>query len=222
MQFLYDKRAGENGIEIKDDSYRYLFRVKRYKKGEKIALRNLEDEYIYFYKIEDVNKKSAYILLLEKERKIIKPKKEFHLVWCVVDPKVVEKTIPFLNEIGVKKITFVYCDRSQKSFKLKYDKLRKIAINSSQQCGRSTIVQMEFIDTLSELFEKYSDIVIVDFGGKKKTDFSDLKRVMVGCEGGFSENEREFFKDKDIIGFDSDMILKSETAAIGISAKVLL
>ncbi|XPV54809.1 MAG: hypothetical protein ACNI3H_07545 [Halarcobacter ebronensis] len=55
------------------------------------------------------------------------------MAWCIVDPKTIEKELPYLNELGVRKITFISCDYSQKNFKLNFEKLEKILVNSSSQ-----------------------------------------------------------------------------------------
>jgi len=69
MQFLYHIDAGLPKIEIDGESYRYIFKVRRHKEGERIALRNLKDQYIYFYKIERVTRREAELLFFGKRRK---------------------------------------------------------------------------------------------------------------------------------------------------------
>ena len=137
MQFVYHPDAGEEILKIEGEIYNYIFKVRRHKNGEVIPLRNMEDGYLYFYRIDEEDRRKATLILVEKEHTEIVPKGFFHLLWCIVDPKTIEKTLPMLNEIGVGKITFIYCERSQKNFRLRLDKLQKILINSSQQCGRS-------------------------------------------------------------------------------------
>ncbi len=46
--------------------------------------------------------------------------------------------------------------------------------------------------------------------------------MLLGCEGGFSNKERESFDKKRVVGFDSELILKSETAAISAVSKILI
>lgn len=222
MQYLYNSEAGTKSLGIRDESYRYLFKVRRQKKGEIIALRNLKDDFLYFYKIENVSKKEALLILQDKKESIIKPSKYLHLGWCVIDPKTIEKTLPMLNEIGVSKISFIYCQRSQKNFKINFQKLKKIAINSSQQCGRSVMMEFEEIKSLQNFLEIYPNSAIIDFGGKDIKKTSSFSTVVVGCEGGFSENERKIFADKPIYKLNTPMILKSESAVVSISAIALL
>ena len=219
MQFLYHPNPTAL-LNLTGEQHKYLFKVRRVKKNEKINIRNLKDDYLYVYEIENINKKEAALRLKEKILKPNKPSKFFHLGWCVIDPKNIEKTLPYLNEMGVGKITFIYCDYSQKNFKLKLDRLIKILINSSQQCGRSDLMEIEILNSSKEFFEKYPDFVALDFNGKLiKCPESFSKPVLVGPEGGFSEEERKKFNETVRL---KTFILRSETAACAITSKILL
>jgi len=219
MQFVYHPDAGEEILKIEGEIYNYIFKVRRHKKGEVIPLRNMEDGYLYFYRIDEVERRKATLVLVNKEHKEIVPKRFFHLLWCIVDPKTIEKTLPMLNEIGVGKITFVYCERSQKNFRLKLEKLKKILINSSQQCGRSRLMELEIINSLDEVLQKYDNIVLIDFCKEKLERLDNIERALVGPEGGLTQKEREKFET--IRGLDG-FVLRSETAAVAVSAKVLV
>ena len=219
MQFVYHAKAGEQILNIEGEIYSYIFKVRRHKKGEVIPLRNMEDGYLYLYRIDEVERRKAVLILADKEHKEIVPKHFFHLLWCIIDPKTIEKTLPMLNEIGVGKITFLYCERSQKNFRLRLDKLQKILINSSQQCGRSRLMELEIINSLDEVLQKYDNIVLINFCKEKLECLDNIERALVGPEGGLTQKEREKFEK--IRGLDG-FILRSETAAVAVSAKVLV
>lgn len=219
MRFLYHELAGVNSIEITDERYRHIFRARRQKVGDMLYVRNLKDDMLYSYEVKEVKKRDALLLLKEQERKEAKPKRYLHLGWCVVDTKTIEKSLPFLNELGVGKISFIYCDRSQMSFKPNLDKLKKIAINSCEQCGRSTLIEFETVKELKQFFVNYPKSAVLDFGGKNLSCKDEIESIVIGCEGGFSKSEREMFKD--IYKVDSDMVLRSETAAIFVSSVIL-
>jgi len=217
MEFLYYPNPSNN-IILTGDEHKYLFKVRRVKKEELIKIRNLKDDYLYIYEIESINKKEAVLRLKEKKLSPNKPKKFFHLGWCIIEPKNIEKTLPTLNEIGVSKISFIYCDYSQKNFKLKFDRILKILINSCQQCGRSDLMEIEILNSTKEFIEKY-DFLALDFDGEEIECKEYNKSFLIGPEGGFSEEERKLFKEKiKLKGF----ILRSESAACSIAAKILL
>ena len=77
-------------------------------------------------------------------------------------------------------------------------------------------------DSLNEILKKNDNITIIDFNNEKIDCGNNIERALVGPEGGFSEDERKMFKNLKVLGFDTPFVLKSESAAIAISAKVLL
>jgi len=220
MQFLYDEKAGEKILLITGDAHKYLFKVRRFEAEKVLGFRNLRDEMMYRYKIESIGKKEASLRLIASEQKSAKSEKVLHILWCIIDTKVIEKTLPMLNQMGVSKISFLYCDRSQKNFKVDLQRAEKILINSSQQCGRGDLMSLEVLDSLEEAMDLYPDFAVVDFGGE--TEYIDVKAIMIGCEGGFSENEREKLQNNYKIGLKTNFILKSETAALTFASKLLI
>ena len=219
MQFLYEPKAGSSELTLDGENYRYLFRVRRYKRGESVTLHNLRDDIRYLYRIESVGKREALLKLSASHRET-RERKRFHLIWCVIDQKIVEKTLPMLNQLGLSKITFVYCARSQKNFRPDMQRLEKILVNSCQQCGRTDLMEIETLPDLHTMLQKYSDFSVLDFGGAKGWD--GTASVLVGCEGGFTEEERQMLQNHHKIGLDTDLILKSETAAVAIASKLLI
>ncbi len=220
MQFLYDPNAGQEQLRIEGENYRYLFKVRRFKKGESVLLRNLKDSFAYRYKIVEIDRRRAETVLVEREASDLQPKRYLHLIWCIIDMKVVEKTLPMLNQIGVSKITFVYCARSQKNFRPDFARFEKILINSCQQCGRADLMQLETMTSLDEVLKRYKDFAVLDFGGTLQ--YKEISAVLIGCEGGFNEIEQRRLASYCKIGLDTDHILKSETAAVSIAAKLLI
>lgn len=221
VKFLYNDLAGINILQLYKEDYKYLCKVKRHKLGDMISLRNLKDDFIYLYKIIEISKKDLLLELNNKQKLVIKSSKKFHVGWCIVDVKMIEKTLPMLNEIGVSKISFIYCQRSQKNFKINLNRLKKIIINSSQQCGRSVMMEFEIIDSLSEYFERYPKSDILDFGGVTLCK-NKIENILIGCEGGFSEDERKTFENRSIYRLDTPMILRSESAVVAISSLCLI
>ncbi len=221
MQFLYHEKASNHRITIINEDYKYLFRVKRKGLGDSLFLRNLKDDLLYEYKVIEVTKREAILELVSHELSIKEGASNFHLLWCLIDPKIIEKSLPSLNQIGVNKISFIYCERSQKNFKVDIVRFQKIVINSSQQSGRTSLMEFEILNSVNEAIERYDNFSVLDFGGNSCSS-SKESTVLVGCEGGFSEGERKSLINRSKISFKTDLILKSETAAIVIASKYLI
>ena len=222
VQYLHHSEAGSSSLLLKGDEHRYIFKVRRHREGETIALRNLNDDSIYFYKITSLDKKEAHLFLEKSEILTVQAKRKLHIAWCVIDPKSVEKVLPTLNEMGVDAITFIYCERSQKSFKPDFKRLEKILLNSSQQSGRSTLMKLSMGDDLNTFLEENRDAVMLNFSENILNEGSNVESFVVGCEGGFTADEVALFQIENIMGLDTPLILKSESAVCAIASKLLL
>jgi len=222
MLYLYHKEAKQPQLTLTGDEHRYIFKVRRHKADDLLYLRNLEDTFIYEYKVSAIDKRSVILDLQSSRELSVKAKQSLHIGWCVIDPKNIEKILPSLNEMGVEKITFIYCKRSQKSFKVDFKRLEKILLNSSQQSGRSQMMKLEMADTLEGFLEKCPHSKMLNFSEKNFISSIELETIVIGCEGGFDEDEVALFKADDIVGFDTPLVLKSESAACALASKVLL
>ncbi|SFV65160.1 Ribosomal RNA small subunit methyltransferase E [hydrothermal vent metagenome] len=222
MQYLYNESAGTPQLTLEGDDHRYIFRVRRHKADDRLYLRNLKDGVLYRYLIVSMDKRTALLVLEESTALEVKARRVLHIGWCVIDPKNIEKVLPSLNEIGVAKITFIYCRRSQKSFKPDFKRLEKILLNSSQQSGRSVMMQLEMAESLKEFKAQYPQSKMLHFSENSFIGNTGPGTIVIGCEGGFHEEEATLFDKDDIIGFDTPLILKSESAVCAAASKLLL
>lgn len=222
MQYVYDERAGDSSIKIEGDNHKYLFKVRRLKINDEVRLRNLKDKNLYSYTISLIDKKSATLSLVSKLQKEVKPNRYLHIAWCVVDPKTIEKTLASLNELGVSKISFVYAEFSQKNFKINFERLEKILINSSIQCGRSDKIEFEIFQSLKEYKDAYPQSFMFNFSNNSISENkAQIDSIVIGPEGGFSNNELKLFDENKIVGINSDIILRSETALSCVTSLLL-
>ena len=222
MLYLYHKDARQSQLILTGDEHRYIFKVRRHKIDDILYLRNLEDGLLHAYTITHIDKSSVMLELKESIRHEVKAKHSLHIGWCIIDPKNVEKVLPTLNEMGVEKITFFYCKRSQKSFKLDFKRLKKILLNSSQQSGRSQMMTLEICDNLEVFLEKNPDAKMLNFSENNLITAIKIDTIIIGCEGGFTEEEVALFQKENIVGFDTPLILKSESAVCAVASKILL
>ncbi|CAM2978097.1 16S rRNA (uracil(1498)-N(3))-methyltransferase [Helicobacter burdigaliensis] len=213
MQFIIHKNAGTSLLKIEGELYTHLFKARRTKQTSKLLVRNLEDFYLHTYTITEISKKSATLMLIDSTLTQPKNPPKTHLIWAIIDPKNIEKTLPFLNELNVKKISFFYAEYSQKNFKIDLERLNRILENSSIQCGRFIKLEIEIFKNLQEICEKYNDFGVLDFGGETLKQNISLP-ILIGSEGGFSKKERELLKTRQIFSATNCNILRSESAAI--------
>ncbi len=222
MLYLYQKEAGQPQLTLQGDEHRYIFKVRRHKIEDTLYLRNLEDGLLHRYLITYMDKRSVNLELQESQILEVRAKVSLHIGWCVIDPKNIEKVLPSLNEMGVEKITFIYCTRSQKSFKLDFKRLEKILLNSSQQSGRSVMMQLNVADSLEAFIAENPQSYLLNFSEHTLSSQSTVDTIVVGCEGGVTEEEVALFAPERVVGFDTPLVLKSESAVCAVAAKVLL
>ncbi len=223
MQFLFSDDAGNESLKIKGEEYKYLFKVRRHEVGDTLYFRTrAKSEELHAYEVVSLDGRSAILKRLSSEFKEVKAAKELHIGWCVIDPKSVEKVLPSLNEIGVSKISFIYCARSQKNFKTDLARYERILETSSQQCGRSKPIAFEVFKTLDAFLQLHPQTVVLDFCDEVLGCEDELDTVLIGCEGGFSEDERKKVEKLKRFRLNTPMILRSESAAVAIASKVLI
>jgi len=221
MQFVYHENAGATLLHVELRAYEHLFKVRRLGVGDVSTWRTLGDAWLHTYCVESIGKKEAILKLEKSDDLPCVPLKNVHLAWGVIDPKIIEKTLPMLNELGVSKISFVYADFSQKNHKLDYERMRRIVINSCQQCGRTAMMILEEFASVRAYLEAYPKTRVVDFCETPLDAGCSEGSYLIGPEGGFSSKERQLLKNGLVVGFTCNAILRSETAVVSVAAKIL-
>ena len=222
IYILLDEASKEN-ITLKGDTYKYLIKIRRHDIGEELFFRNRDNiEKLYKYKIVNIDSRSLDIQLISSEISKVESEKKLHVAWCIIDSKSIEKVLPSLSEIGVDRISFIGCDRSQKNFKIDFKRFNRILEASMQQCGRNSYIKFDQFKNIEEFINEFSDTKVFDFCDKTLENYSNFGTVLIGCEGGFSLKEKEFLKKQDIFRLDTPMILRSESAVMAVASKILL
>ncbi|QFR50241.1 16S rRNA (uracil(1498)-N(3))-methyltransferase [Sulfurimonas lithotrophica] len=223
MIYIFDENAGNEVLILKGELHKYLVKVRRHKVDDKIAFRNEDDiKKLHTYRVDAIEPKQVTLSLQDSKVFEIKAKKELHIGWCKVDAKSVEKVLPSLSEIGVSKITFIDCKRSQRNIKLDFKRFDRILHASMQQCGSTQKIEFDTSSSLEEFVKQNPDAKVFDFVEKTLDEVKDISTVIIGCEGGFSQDEKEFLKSLEVFRLDTPMVLRSESAVMAVASKVLL
>ena len=223
MIYIFDENAGDETLCIKGELHKYLVKVRRHTEGDRLAFRKKEEiQTLYAYEIISVDGRTLTLSLVSSKIQEIKSSRELHIAWCVIDSKSIEKVLPSLCEIGVSQISFISCERSQKNFKLDFKRLDRIVEASMQQSGRTSLMTFDTYKNITTFIQKFPDTKVFDFTDKILSGDSDFKRVLIGCEGGFSQTEKELLKSQEVFRLDSPMVLRSESAVMAVASKILL
>lgn len=223
MIFIYDEDASKEHLSIRGELHKYLIKVRRHEVGDRIDFRKKSaPELIYHYEVESIDPRHVNLRLVGSEESVVKHPKKLHIGWCVIDPRSVEKVLATLNEIGVERINFIYCERSQKSFKPDIARYERILEASNQQCGRSHMMEFAIYKDLNSYLKEYPDVKVFDFCEKELESAERLTSVLIGCEGGFSQSEKELLRSKEVFRLKAPLVLRSESAVVGVASRVLL
>lgn len=221
--YILDEHAGKNELNIKGELHKYLIKVRRHSLDDVLSFRNRQNiATLYSYKIVALEPRVATLELIKEEELEVKQNKELHVAWCIIDSKSVEKVLPSLCEIGVSRISFIACDRSQKNFKIDFKRYDRIVEASMQQSGRTSLMTFDTYKNIASFIEEYPDTKVFDFTQNILQDGSTFERVLIGCEGGFSENEKKFLQKQEVFRLNSEMVLRSESAVMAVASKILL
>ncbi|MDD2827977.1 MAG: RsmE family RNA methyltransferase [Sulfuricurvum sp.] len=216
---MLHQQAGSQELVISGEEYKYLIKVRRHKVDDLIIFRHKEQlQTAYYYRLNRTDGKNGYFSLESSVKNLCEAPKKLHIGWCIVDPKTIEKTLPMLTELGVAKITFIHCRRSQQNFRLDFERFNRIMESSIMQCGRTSFIELSETPALSTFLTTHPEAVILDFGGEALGVDEEIETVVIGCEGGFDEGERKGFNSHCIRHFNLPMILRSETAAVAIAS----
>ncbi|WP_104753359.1 16S rRNA (uracil(1498)-N(3))-methyltransferase [Helicobacter salomonis] len=222
MQFSYHPHAGQSEIMVEGELYRHLYLSRRTQAQAILPFRNLEDSNLYLYAHTSVHKKRACLHLLETRHAPKCPAHQVHLIWALIALKEIERVLPYLNQMGVTKISFFYAQYSQRQElwgTRQFERLRKILIASNQQSGRSDLMRLELLTSTQEALQMYPEAKILDLQGRKTPQSSHLEQgMLIGPEGGFSTQERQLFETREIYSAPNSFILTSEGAALWLSA----
>ncbi len=219
MIFFYSPLAGNEEIVFEQEDYHYLVRVRRHRVGDDLCLQNMKDDIRFFYSIQHIEKRFL-LLRLEKSEPFTPPVLSLHLGWAMCDASTIYEAIPALNQLGVKKITFLETQRSQKNIRLNPEKIKTICINSSQQCGRNHLLEWN-TNSFETFIKMYPNAVCFDMTGSDILSHENFQEYLIGPEGGWTSEELALINPENRKKMKTPFVMKSEVAAI-IAPSILL
>lgn len=223
MIYVLEPRAGEERLLIKGELHKYLIKVRRHTLGDILGFRSKESiNMLHHYEIVALEPRVAELKRIKSEELEVKSSKNLHIAWCIIDSKSIEKVLASLCEIGVSRISFITCDRSQKNFKLDFKRFERIVEASMQQSGRTSIMEFDRYSSIESFISEFPQTKVFDFTETILENTEDFREVLVGCEGGFSQKEKKFLQQQEVFRLNTPMILRSESALLAVSSKILL
>lgn len=216
MQRYFAKEKNGNEFILKDDDMRHIKLVMRMKDNDKIIV---------------VENKKSYLCCLEKDKVIIKEELKENIKFpyvCLIVPILKENKMDYIlqkaTEMGVSEIIAYYAERSvikeTDNNSKKIDRWERIIKEASEQCHRLDIPKIS-IENLDKLNLTGKNIICTTHEKQenlkkilKSINIYDRINIVIGPEGGFSEQEEELLLESFTPVTLGDRILRVETVPL--------
>lgn len=233
MPCFYIPHLQENDkfVSITGDEYHHIKNVFRKKLNDTISLSN-GDGVFANTKITHITKKQIDTEIVSIS-KIKKSKPHLSFAFALLRNKndffIVEK----LTELGIKDFYPITTDRTvRKPNNNTNKKFTKTAISAIKQCDNAYLPNIHDSLSLKDLFshlKKKNIIPIVASEIERKRFINDVFQfdnndycIIIGPEGGFSDNEFSYFEENNILTFClGNHVMRAETAAICATSQIL-
>ncbi len=203
-----------------------IHRVFRLKKGDLIVVFDGSGS-DYECSIADFSRETISLNVISVRRSHYMPIRDVYLYAAVVKKDTFEWIVEKATELGVTHIIPVMAERSEKK-SLNEGRLKKIAVEASEQSGRGNVPTILPIRSLKEALDSKDGFELIAF----HTDAPALSRsgldknvslgLFIGPEGGWSADEVDMFHSHEIqLVSLGNQVLRSETAVVATLSVVM-
>lgn len=228
--FINSNSVKDSRITVADSSnYQHIVKSLRTKVGEKLLLID-ENEIEYLTSIKEIRDNSIIAEIIESHKSTRKLGFELYLAQTPLRSDAQITIIEKATELGVTGVYPIYTDNcvlKKSVIEQKIDKWQNTMYAAAKQCERANVPTCYPLSTLDEVvgcqkFDKILALCERDTEISLKKYLSDIPiirgekvLIIIGPEGGFSDNEFKYFKTHSIPRVTlGDLILKAETAVI--------
>ena len=196
-RFFCDTKIDGDVAYLTGDEFYHAVKVTRHKVGYKLVLCDNGNK-DYYATVKEVNKDNlvAFIdSIVDNE-----VESDFFARLFIGNCKELDTVVQKAVELGIKEIvpfTSAHCNVSN----LNLERMQKIVLESSKQCGRSSLAIVKELMTFDEALDYAKDDTIITFYEYERINkVKDLRldknkpiSLFIGCEGGFSLEEVDRF-----------------------------
>ena len=196
-RFFTDNINEKDSVAVLEgEEFFHAVKVTRHKVGYKLIVCN-NTKYDYYCTVTNVNSDSLIAKIDEKKLNDAETDRDITLYIGL--NKDIDTVVQKAVELGIKRIVPYYSQHSNVD-KINIDRLNKIVLESSKQCGRSTLAKIEPVIKIDEAIDdaKNTDIMFFyEFERDNKVSDTELRHndisIFIGPEGGYSMEEKEKF-----------------------------
>ncbi|MED7819253.1 MULTISPECIES: 16S rRNA (uracil(1498)-N(3))-methyltransferase [unclassified Francisella] len=216
-------------LSISGEYYNYFKNVLRLKKNDLVELFNSLDGNQYKTKISNINNKNIDLEVISSKEIKNENSYSINLYQSLIKNENFELVIQKATELGVNNIYPIITEYTnhkfdKKGFDKKLERWNKIAISATEQCGRVFVPKIHAPLNLQDINLNPESLNLTLCPYSKTINNFEIKiknshefNIFIGPEGGFSENEMEYFEKNNFSMINlGKRILKAETAPINI------
>lgn len=227
--FVNEPLAPAVSLELVEGQAHYLIHTLRVRAGDAVALFNGRDGE-WQAEVQLVGKRAVQLGVAGKLSPQ-KPSPDLWLLFAPVKNEKIDYTVKRCTELGVSVLQPVMTQRTIVS-RVNMERLQANAVEAAEQSGRTEVPEMREPTPLTTLLGAWPQeriLLFCDEGGSGKSlreALPSLKKapyaLLVGPEGGFTENERTMLLSLPFVKALSlgPRILRAETAALAALANV--
>ncbi len=185
---------------LRDEEFYHAVKVTRHKVGYKLVICNGDgDDYDYDCEVTEITKDALYAKIESRTKNETELKNP--VVLYIGVNKDIDTVVQKAVEMGVMKIV-PFTSAHSNVDKINIDRLNKIVVESSKQCGRNRLTEVCPLITYKEAISVAKDTNIFfyyEYERDNKTcdaavDDGEIS-VFIGSEGGFSSDEVAYAKE---------------------------
>ena len=223
-QFFIEKKLSVKDIySFNNDDSHHIKNVLRLKKGE--VIRIVYNTNAYFGSIDYINGNSV-VNIIEKDNISHELDINVTLIQSLIKNDKFDFVLQKSCELGVSNIVPLFTSRSnirKDSYNNKLERFKKIILESCKQCKREVVPSINSVIDLKDINSFKSDINLfayeldnINYNGLLNfIEKGKSVTIVIGCEGGFTEQEATFLSDNGFIPINlGKRILRAETASI--------
>lgn len=221
MRRFFGRIEGQSAI-IEGDELKHLSSVIRLKAGDKFVC-ICGDDFEYECEILNVDKKQATAKILKKTPAKANPKKNLVLFQALPKKEAFETIVQKACELGANLVQPFESEFVVNKSGINLSRYKAIISSACKQCERSRLMDINEPISFLQMLERLKDFDIILFANEidgKPFEFEKITAkniaVIVGCEGGFSENEKNEILKVDGVKSISlgSRILRADSASI--------
>ena len=225
MQRYFASLIDQEHIKLESEDEHHLLHVMRMKKDDEIEV--VANDKLFLCRIENTNPLNIYIV--HEIASDVELNEDITLLFALTKGDRTDLVVQKATELGVKKVALIQSERTvvryeEKDIAKKCARYQKIMKEASEQSHRLVVPTLLGIYNLKKLPpEVFSDLNYVAYekdANDVEGSFRGLEKgksvtVLVGPEGGFSEDEINMLTKQGFIRTSlGKRILRAETAAI--------